>query len=186
MYKNHKGFTLVETLLLIVIAGLVGFIAWYVYHTKNTANKTYTSTVKSNSPGGSGGSSQSTNTQTAKYLDISELGIKVPVVGIDDLVYKYTSNNKYFNFSTKSLAAADSACGLPAHPFGEIHVLTQRSTNEGLSDDQEGELLTHINGYYVYHHTAQISCSSNQKVNDLLIKLTPTFVNAMINAWASS
>ncbi len=38
---NSKGFSAIEGLLILVIIGLIGFVGWYVLHSKNTANKTY-------------------------------------------------------------------------------------------------------------------------------------------------
>jgi len=39
--KNDDGFSVVETLLLIVIIGILGFTGWYVYHAQKAANKDY-------------------------------------------------------------------------------------------------------------------------------------------------
>jgi uncharacterized protein (UPF0333 family) len=41
MKNNQKGFGAVEGLLLIIIVLLVGFIGYYVYHTRNNTNLTY-------------------------------------------------------------------------------------------------------------------------------------------------
>lgn len=40
MQRNQKGFSAVEGLLILFIVGLVGFIGWYVYHSKNNAEAT--------------------------------------------------------------------------------------------------------------------------------------------------
>lgn len=47
MKKNQKGFSAVEGLLILIIVGLVGFIGWYVYHTKNNTEATLNQADKS-------------------------------------------------------------------------------------------------------------------------------------------
>lgn len=41
--KTQRGFSAVESLLIVVILGLVGFTGWFVYHSKQTADKTLAS-----------------------------------------------------------------------------------------------------------------------------------------------
>jgi type II secretory pathway pseudopilin PulG len=48
--KNHpSGFALIETLLVVVILAMVGFIGWYVWHAKQDTDKTFSDTNKSTS-----------------------------------------------------------------------------------------------------------------------------------------
>jgi hypothetical protein len=46
IHKNQKGFSAVEGLLVLVIIGLVVFIGWYVWHSKNATDKTLSSANK--------------------------------------------------------------------------------------------------------------------------------------------
>ena len=39
--QNQKGFSTVEALFILVIVGLIGLTGWYVYHSKNNADTTY-------------------------------------------------------------------------------------------------------------------------------------------------
>jgi len=39
MYKNEKGFSAVEGLLILVTVGVIGFVGWYVWQSKNEGNK---------------------------------------------------------------------------------------------------------------------------------------------------
>lgn len=43
MRDNQKGFTAVEAVLILVITGILSFVGWYVYHSKNNASSTYNS-----------------------------------------------------------------------------------------------------------------------------------------------
>ncbi len=46
--KNSKGFSAIETLLIVVIVGIIGGTGWYVLHAKNNADKNLNEAVKTN------------------------------------------------------------------------------------------------------------------------------------------
>jgi hypothetical protein len=46
MKKNQKGFSAVEGLLILVIAGLIGFVGWYVWQAKNNADDNLSSATE--------------------------------------------------------------------------------------------------------------------------------------------
>lgn len=48
MIKRQCGFTVVEALLLLIIAGLIGFIGWYVWSTNSATNKSLRNADKVN------------------------------------------------------------------------------------------------------------------------------------------
>jgi hypothetical protein len=51
MKTNQKGFSAVEGLLIFVVVGLIGFVGWYVWHSKNsTKNSSTTSSTTSTQP----------------------------------------------------------------------------------------------------------------------------------------
>lgn len=41
MNKNQKGFSVIETLLILAVLGLISFVGWYVFKSKNNANSIY-------------------------------------------------------------------------------------------------------------------------------------------------
>jgi len=47
MSKKQSGFSAVEGLLILIILGLVSFTGWYVWHSKQSTDKTYTNAAKS-------------------------------------------------------------------------------------------------------------------------------------------
>ncbi|MDB5170524.1 MAG: hypothetical protein JWO35_218 [Candidatus Saccharibacteria bacterium] len=47
MKKNQDGFSAVETVLILVIVGLIGFVGWYVYNSKNKSDATLDQASKS-------------------------------------------------------------------------------------------------------------------------------------------
>jgi predicted lipoprotein with Yx(FWY)xxD motif len=40
MKKNQRGYSVIEMVLMLVIVGLIAFIAWYVFHTKSNTDTT--------------------------------------------------------------------------------------------------------------------------------------------------
>ncbi len=47
---KHDGFTVVEVLLLLVIASIIGFTGWYVWSSRNNTDNSYGNSISSNSP----------------------------------------------------------------------------------------------------------------------------------------
>jgi len=47
--KNQKGFSAVEALIILVIVGLLGFVGWHVYHSKNSVKLNNSTTKSANS-----------------------------------------------------------------------------------------------------------------------------------------
>lgn len=41
MKKTQKGFSAIEAVLVLVIIALLGFVVWYVFHTKSSTDNTY-------------------------------------------------------------------------------------------------------------------------------------------------
>lgn len=67
---NQNGFSLVESLLVLIAVALVVFVGYYVWHTQKTANQTYTSASKvaQNSPAKVNKKSNSSSTTTDPYI----------------------------------------------------------------------------------------------------------------------
>jgi hypothetical protein len=47
MKKNQEGFSVVEGLLIVVIVGMLGGVGWYVWHSQQQVDKTYSQTSNS-------------------------------------------------------------------------------------------------------------------------------------------
>jgi prepilin-type N-terminal cleavage/methylation domain-containing protein len=48
MRKNQRGYSAIETILVLVIVGLIAFIAWYVFHTKSDTDTTLDTAASQN------------------------------------------------------------------------------------------------------------------------------------------
>ncbi len=44
--KDHKGFSVVEALLILIIVGLLGFISWHIWDTKNKTGKNLNTSIQ--------------------------------------------------------------------------------------------------------------------------------------------
>jgi Tfp pilus assembly protein PilV len=49
-HKNSLGFSAVEVLLVLVVIGILGFTGWFVYQSRQTANKDYTTQSSAQTP----------------------------------------------------------------------------------------------------------------------------------------
>lgn len=103
MKKNQRGFSAVEGLLFLIVLGLIGFVAWYVYHTKNTVDKTL-----STSNSASTTSSAEGTTLDKKYSD-----------GVGNFSVKYPANWKLVS-STASDSRGQSSIATLTSPTGTV------------------------------------------------------------------
>ena len=95
-FKNQKGFTIVETLLVILIVAVIGSGSYYVWHSqhkvasgaaKTPAQSQTKSSTQTDSP------SLSTGLNDGNYLYIQQYGFKIPLSdGIRDLGYIYQAS----------------------------------------------------------------------------------------------
>ena len=73
--KEETGFSAVEMLLYLIAVTLITFVGYYVYHTKNAADKTYASAITQSSRNSQ--KTSSSNDNVAKLLMISEWGVQL-------------------------------------------------------------------------------------------------------------
>src|ERR1700759_4494831 len=48
--SDQTGFSIIETLLILVAVGILGFTGWYVYHPKQTSDKNYSAAANTTVP----------------------------------------------------------------------------------------------------------------------------------------
>lgn len=49
-HSNQKGFSVIEGFLIVVVVGLIGFVGWYVWHSKQAVDESLSNTGKSSTP----------------------------------------------------------------------------------------------------------------------------------------
>lgn len=138
--KSTHGFATVEAVLIIIVLGIVGFTGWFVYHSKQIADKTLSS-----DPGSSvtfpkkAATTQtpSQTTDTQKYLDIKEWAFRIPLSStIESTVY---SSGQYSTGTSSAtggsiklgLVSLGSDCSNSSKaPLGEYVEFTQKDVSE--------------------------------------------------------
>jgi hypothetical protein len=100
MKKHQKGFTAVEGLLIVVILGMLGGVAWYVINSQKQVDKTYSQTT--NSTVVPKKTATNSTEPLVKNLVIKEWGVKLPLTSDDvGAYYSYNTsasmNVKYYD-----------------------------------------------------------------------------------------
>jgi Tfp pilus assembly protein PilV len=137
MRRNQQGFSVVEGLLILVIVGILGFTGWFVWHARQTADKTLSSADKS-----AGGTIKATKInsfeackkasgskmletypeqcvakdgktftdpgQSLKYISIKEWGVKLALPDADKVTYKIDDSS--ISISLKSSVTSIESC----------------------------------------------------------------------------
>lgn len=167
--KNQSGFSAIEALLILVILGIVGFTGYFVWHTKQNTDKSLTP-ANSTTPvlkkkAASAVPSSSTKTQ---YVDIKELGIKVPITSAltsEGLSYTWnsTGNNATIGSSTlMSKAEADDAANCTQSYASQMNNLYPlgivSKTNPGSVNASPTSISVSGTSYYLYKPHSGSGC----------------------------
>src|SRR2546430_452078 len=100
---SESGFSLVESLLIVVVICLVGFVAFYVFNSKQNVDLT---TQSASTP-------SSLKTSNSAYLALPSAGVKIPVYStikdVDTLPTQDGSKDSV-SLTTKSFEAAVTQC----------------------------------------------------------------------------
>lgn len=88
---NQNGFSLVESLLLIIAVALVTFVGYYIWHNQKHAGKTNTGATKTSQSGSKPAGNSAAGAQ--KYFTIKEWGVRAPYNGSDTFTYKFAAGD---------------------------------------------------------------------------------------------
>lgn len=187
MFKNQKGFTALEAILIIVIIAVVGFAGWYVYKANNKKddNKTTTSQQANNTDG----SKQEPAKENKKTLSIKEWGVQAQYASDQNLVYRINEAGSAFFSSTELKAQGGAGCSEENGGGGAIQRL---KPTDGTYVDGEGPTAEEaaktssdfkkVGDYYYRFIHSQAACGdttektaqAQQTVNDLVKSIVPT------------
>lgn len=111
MNRRQKGFTVIETLLLLILLSIIGFAGYYVYHSKNNANSSYNDTAKASS-------STPVNEEWKTYNGKVSDDAQNPAVYADQIDYsfKYPSSWKFYPIGTQTTSNGQTS----SNSFQEI------------------------------------------------------------------
>jgi type II secretory pathway pseudopilin PulG len=159
MKKDQNGFSALETLLILLVVGIIAGIGWFVYRgTKQTTD------VKNETT-----QTQSTPQDQATYLDIKEWGVKFTVpAGYDkELNYARTQvidlsqeKGEFYGIGYKKIEALTPDCN--DWPF----ILVQRVKAADDDGTIKNDKLKSINGYNYYSISGpqEFRCTSDQAI----------------------
>lgn len=157
MKNTQKGFGAVETVLIFVVVGIIGFAGWFVWNSQKQTDKTLTdaskgsssvSATKTSSTTSNTTDTTTTKTDTASYLVVKEWGIKIPMPS-DDSSYAYSVQDSTDIWVTsqslnQALAAAAKSAG-EACGIAGIQVFRTTRSNNAVTDTRK--YSAEINGY---------------------------------------
>lgn len=184
--KKNKGFSLVEVLLFLVAAGLVGFTGWYVLYSKDQTNKTLSNTGRSiTTPVNPTRSKNKMLTDAQKgYFVIKEWNVRAPYTGALALEYKmFGTSSGFASFSSAELDASDAQCkvdlnnspgyggGIRKYAPTDKYLLGD-GTDSGKTAEQYSQSLSpgtyaHVGGYYYFYEHPQAACGASQNNLDI-------------------
>jgi hypothetical protein len=188
--KYQKGFSVVEGLLIVVIAGMLGGVGWYVWHSQKQVDKTYSQTAN----GSAVPSKKIAETTTAPasssvgYFVIKEWDVRAKYSGNLSLEYaQYKTDANEISLSSSQLDSAGGLCkvNLSTDPgFGGIidrykstdkYIIKELAQDSGKTAAQYAATLKqgdygHVGDYYYFYIAPQAACSESQSGQDVQTK----------------
>ncbi len=183
MKKNQAGFGVVEGLLVLVVAGIIGFTGWYVLQSKSKTNNALDNAANSQAnPDKKTAAPVATQAQSeVKYLEVPEYGVRFklshdiadayyqvnpePTAGISLRVHSLDSEPECKTGRT-------SVAGLIKVAKDEVNPLAD---NKKYSEVMKGAI---IGDYFYYIGNAQYSCVQDPNNQALLEKVRAAFAEA--------
>jgi uncharacterized protein HemX len=104
--QDESGFSPVESLLVIVIVAILGFVGWYVYHAQQTANKSLNATASSTTPH----FAKDTKTAVATGSDTSNANLQSDLGGVSSA---NGNANKDMSTTNNSLSDKSTLTSVP-------------------------------------------------------------------------
>jgi hypothetical protein len=181
---NQTGFSAVEGLLSLIVAVLIVFVGYYIYHAQKNTSDTLNaaSQVAQSSPAkGSTKKPASNQSSSPQYFTIKEWNIRAPYSGDLDLEYTLTSGTpEYVSFSSTQLDATDSQCkssgnygGIVARYLSSDQVQNEDGTSSGqtpaeyiAANNISSNKYDDIGNYYYFYSQPQGICGTSQASQD--------------------
>jgi hypothetical protein len=178
MKKYQNGFSAIEALLKLVIVGMLAGVGWYVWHSQQQVDKTYSQTSNSSvAPKTKSTANSATESKTNNsYLVIKEWGVKLPMADADKVSYTYLPEysgvidncDSSIVLQVKSKYLQDKTC--------EISVGMSRSTS---IDKGFESSFTKVGKYYFGLEGNPYNCG-NDPDNNLNYKIRQEFDTAKL------
>jgi hypothetical protein len=166
--NDENGFTVVESLLVIIILILIGFVGWYIYHTDH----------KTTPPQSTQSADNSTKPSTTNAIKIPQLGVELVVPNaLKGIIYAVSSQvpvngetSISVGFSTPQLAAADPICSAAHSPLGALSKTDGQYPTNANDENSSGQLVKQYPTFYIAYVPSQGQCASSSNTNAVNIE----------------
>lgn len=161
--SNSSGFVAIEMILILVVLAVAGGTGWYVWHSKQQTNKTYTATSQAAQSTLPKTTKKSTSTPaTQKYLTITEWSVRMKLTdNLGDAYYQIKTNAPDSAYlSLKSLVAVAPDCAPDKISTGVLFRQTVTEHDTAVNDPSDGNTPgdIKIGSYYYGFLNAQAGC----------------------------
>lgn len=173
LHKQTQGFAAIETVLIIIVLGIIGFTGWFVYHSKQATDKTLASTGnsfvsdnkhKSTTPTAAPETTPVPATQ--QYLNIKEWGVKIPVSGqLSTAAYSDITQAYGFNVPTFQIRVTDPTIPSDQTCKGGVVAWIERVQNRSGGGYAEPHYIV---GNYAYGYVYPQDCTASQSTGVML------------------
>ena len=130
--NNQKGFGGVETLLIVVIIGLIGFVGWYVYHAMKNTNSAYkaaTTTSNTASPKFSSKKAKKSTTTTTKASPTGDVTASWTAIKSPDGSFSFKAPTSWVSLTCEKSGGSAST----------VYIASSASTLAACQSDNTGE-----------------------------------------------
>jgi hypothetical protein len=179
--NTGHGFAIVETILVIVILFVIGFISWYVWHTKQATDKTLNNASQSSH--GLVPPVSSNSSKTYSYtISLVQWGVQASYTGPLSLSF-VMSQPDVAKFSAQQLTSLDHSCDgygghiqrfAPTDPVSASHDYEQ--SNLPAAKDYFAKQPTgsyaYVNGYYYLYVGDEGLCSGKASAQAMQEKVS--------------
>lgn len=169
---NQKGFGLIESLLIVIALALVVFVGYYVWHTQQQDDKTPTNSSQTSDP--------SSSTEQITYLEVDEIGIKIPLsqaLKDSSLSYEVAPEPTTVGLTTPEFDAAVEDCADPGAASGSFKPLISITKVPGIYDEGSSSIdvyssfLKQFSDFYLTYGRADGGyCSGSNEAKQNAVK----------------
>jgi hypothetical protein len=163
---SHHGFVLIEGILILIVLSIVGFTGWFIIHSRQEANVSYTAAQKSASDTIITKSKSKPATKVAsgqKYLSVKEFGVRLQLTENTQSLYYFINpeNPDYAYLSLKTVSDIAPNCAADKFSMGVISRQTPAQRQEAIDNPSDTNSVgtIRIGDYYYGYEGSHADCT---------------------------